>query len=174
MSGPRLLPLLAAATVLALHLIAGARAWPLVAEGLLDESAHLLTAWLILAALPGHLLQRDLGRWALMSSVAIDVDHILLYLSDYTFSVGGRPPTHSLALVCAVLATAAALRRRLRERALGVGLGIALHLVRDLATGPGVALLWPVYYSPVRVPQAAYLITVVSVAVVAAIRSRDR
>ena len=166
----RVLPLLVAAAVVLLHAVAGARQWPVVVQGVLDEPAHLLTAWLVLAALPGDLLERSLGRWALVASVAIDLDHIPLYLSDYEFSVDGRPPTHGLALVCAVLAIAAALRGRHRERAFGIGLGVALHLVRDLATGPGVPLLWPVYDSAVRVPQAAYLITVVAVAVVAAAR----
>jgi inner membrane protein len=166
-------PLLVAGAVLTLHLAYDARRWPLIPEALLDEPAHLLTAWLVLAALPGDLLRRRVGRWALLSSVAIDVDHIPLYLFGRGFSVGGRPPTHSLALVCVALG-AAALCRPVRERALGVALGVSLHLFRDLATGPGVPLLWPVAGSSVRVPQAVYLTIVVSAAVVAAARVRAR
>ena len=166
------LPLLVAAAVLVLHLIAGARQWPPVVMGVVDEPAHLLTAWLILVALPGNLLKRRLGRWALVSSVAIDLDHIPLYVSDYEFSVDGRPPTLSLAFVLVVLAVSAFLRGNRRQRVVGIALGVALHLVRDLATGPGVPLLWPVYHSSVTVPQTVYLITVVSVAVVATVRPR--
>jgi inner membrane protein len=166
------LPLLAAAAVLVLHLIAGARRWPPVVMAVLDEPAHLLTAWLILAALPGGLLKRGLGRWALVASVAIDLDHIPLYLWGREFSVDGRPPTHSPAFVLVLLAIAALLRRTGRERVVGIALGIALHLVRDLATGPGVPLLWPAYHSSVIVPPDVYLIAVVAVAVVAAVRPR--
>jgi inner membrane protein len=166
------LPLFVAAAVLVLHQIAGARQWPPVVMGAVDEPAHLLTAWLILAALPGGLLTRSVGRWALVASVAIDVDHIPLYLWGRDFSVDGRPPTHSLAFVLALLAIAVLLPRSPRERVVGVALGVALHLVRDLATGPGVPLLWPAYDSSAIVPQDVYLIAVAAVAVVAAVRPR--
>jgi inner membrane protein len=36
----------AVVTILVLDAVASARQWPLVVQGLLDEPAHLLTAWL--------------------------------------------------------------------------------------------------------------------------------
>jgi inner membrane protein len=45
---------------------------------------------------------------------------------------------------------------RLRAALSGLALGVGLHLVRDLATGPGVPLWWPVEDDGVLVPYAWY------------------
>ncbi|TYP87206.1 metal-dependent hydrolase [Blastococcus xanthinilyticus] len=167
-------PLVAVAVLLVLDRIHQSGPWPLVVEGALDEPAHLLTAWLALAALPGDLLATSTGRAALVAAVLIDVDHVPLYLTDSGFAVdGGRPPTHSLALAAALAAAAAAVPHR-RRLLLGAALGVLLHFVRDLATGPGVPLLWPVADTAARVPHDAYLVAVLLLAAAAAVRSRAR
>jgi inner membrane protein len=142
---------------------------PLLLLGLLDEPAHLATAWLFLAAfLPGR--ARALGPWVLVGAVAIDADHVPLYLWDALAAApGARPVPHSL-LTVAVLAAAAVASPRLRSPLLGLALGVVLHLVRDLATGPGVPLLWPFGPAKVIVPYAVYLLVLAVVAVVAVVR----
>jgi inner membrane protein len=128
--------------------------WPILLEGPRDEASHLLTAWIILAAvLPWR---GRFGVWALVGSVVIDLDHIPLYVWGIGASTdGGRPVTHSLGTVFVLLALAGS-TRRLRSPLLGLGLGVALHLVRDVATGPGVPLLWPVNSVNVLVPYPFY------------------
>jgi inner membrane protein len=171
---PRLPPVVALAVLLVLDLMATTRRWPIVVQGLIDEPAHLLTAWLILRALPGQLLRRDAGRWALLFSVAIDIDHMPLYLTDYRFAVDdGRPPTHSLALICALVGGAFLLGRHFRELQLGAAVGVGLHFIRDLATGPGVPLLFPVTDDSFRVPHGVYLAVVGLVTVIAVVRPPD-
>jgi inner membrane protein len=137
--------------------------------GLLDESAHLATAWIFLAAfLPAR--ARPIWLWALVGAVAIDVDHVPLYLWDaLTAGSGSRPVTHSLTTVVVLAIAGAVASPRLRPPLLGLALGVVLHLVRDLAKGPGVPLDWPLSNADVRVPYAAYLIvlTVVAAAAVA-------
>lgn len=164
------LPCVAAAAILVLDAVAQARTWPLVVRGLLDEPAHVLTAWVVVAALAGY-LPRTVALWALVAAVAIDVDHVPLYLSDYAFAAdGGRPPTHSLGVAAALLLVAA-LPRAPRAALAGAALGVLLHLCRDLATGPGVALTWPFQDTAVVVPYEGY---VVAVALVAGIASGRR
>ncbi len=150
----------AAAGLLVLDAAVGTRSWPMPALGLLDESAHLLTAWLVLAAMPRRIPRGDFVRWALVGSVVINVDHLPMYLSTHDFAVqGARPPTHSLVLVGAVLMLAPVLRHR--ERALGLAAGFVLHFCRDVATGPGVPLSWPIDDEHVRIPHAVYLLAMV-------------
>jgi membrane-bound metal-dependent hydrolase YbcI (DUF457 family) len=77
----------------------------------------------------------------LIASVAIDLDHIPLYLG-----VGNpyqRPVTHSLATVVVVV-VAAAVSRRHRAVLTGAATGLLIHFARDIAEGPpGVRMLWP-------------------------------
>ncbi|MGY5891587.1 metal-dependent hydrolase [Blastococcus deserti] len=146
------------------------RSWPVPVVALLDEPAHLLTAWLVLSALPGE-RPRAWVPWALVGAVAIDVDHLPLYLSSADVAApGGRPFSHSPATLAVLAVTAAGTRGRLRTAALGLAGGVVLHLLRDLATGPGVPLLWPLTDAGVRVPYAAYLAVLAAVAGVAAAR----
>jgi inner membrane protein len=155
--------------VLLLDAVQQARPWPVPVVGLLDEPAHLATAWLALAALTPR-LPRRVWLAALVASVAVDVDHVPLYLTDGAFSVsGGRPPTHSLFLVAALAAPALLLRA---HWLLGAAAGVLLHLVRDVATGPGVPLLWPASEVTVRVPYAPYAVVLLVLAVTAAARAR--
>ncbi len=151
--------------VLLLDAVQTARPWPVPVVGLLDEPAHLATAWLGLAALVPRCTPRRAWWAALVAAVAIDLDHVPLYLTDGAFAVdGGRPPTHSLFLVGAVGVVALALRERWL---LGAAAGLLLHLVRDVATGPGVPLLWPLSDASARVPYWTYAVVVLVMAAVA-------
>jgi inner membrane protein len=163
---PAGLALAALAGVLLLDLVQWSRPWPVVVVGLLDEPAHLATAWLVLAAV-GSRVRPGLQRWALVGSVAIDLDHVPLYLGwDPIAAPVGRPVTHSLGVVAALAVLAAV--PRLRRPALGLCLGVLLHLGRDLATGPGVPLLWPLSVTGYSVFYAVYW-TALTVAALCAI-----
>lgn len=142
--------------IVALDVVQYSRNWPVPVVGLLDEPAHLLTAALVLLALPPRFWQPD-GGWVLLGSVALDIDHVPLFLGDPGFAVdGGRPPTHSLVTVLVLLLGAAAVPK-LRRALGGLALGAGLHLLRDVATGPGIPLLWPLTRAAVAVPYLAYL-----------------
>ena len=127
--------------------------------GPLDEIGHLLTAALLLLALPRP-ARRKVWPWALIGAVAIDVDHVPLYTFAPEFEVGGRPPTHSLLTVLVLFVAALAIPAA-RVPLAGLALGVCLHFVRDVATGPGMPLFWPVSHAVVRVPYPAYLAVMV-------------
>jgi inner membrane protein len=166
----------AALPLAALGLVAGldalsdsAETGSLLLLGLLDEPAHVATAWLFLAAfLPVR--ARTIYLWALVGSVAIDVDHVPLYLWHVLAAdPESRPVTHSLTTVVVLAVAAAVASTRLRSPLLGLALGTLLHFFRDLAEGPGVPLLWPLTTANASLPHATYLLilTVVAVAAVA-------
>ena len=115
----------------------------LLSTGPLDEVAHLATAALGLMVLACVIdVPRRLYVAALVASVAIDLDHMPLYLGLLADATG-RPVTHSLATV-AVFAGAAAASRRHRAVLAGAAVGLLLHFARDIAEGPpGVRMLWP-------------------------------
>jgi len=158
-------PVAALAATVALDLLQSAHGWPVPVVGLLDEPAHLLTAWLALAACSPRTARLRLLPWVLLGAVAIDLDHVPLYLGadGITADGGGRPVTHSLLTVAVLLALAVVAGRPLSGLAAGVG----LHLARDLATGPGVPLLWPMDSSDVRIPYLPYLLFLVVLTLVA-------
>jgi len=139
----------------------------------LDEPAHLLTAAIILAALPR--LSAATRLTALVGSVGIDLDHIPLYVFGSAFAVdGGRPQSHSLAAVLVLLSAARLVPAAARAYLVGAGLGVMLHLVRDAGTGPGVPLLWPFWPHAVRMPYFVYLVALGVAAIVAAVLARAR
>jgi membrane-bound metal-dependent hydrolase YbcI (DUF457 family) len=111
--------------------------------GPVDEVAHLATAALGLLVLARFTAApRRFYVAALIASVAIDVDHIPLYLG-LLGNQAQRPVTHSLTTV-AVFAAAAAVSRKHRAVLGGVATGLALHFARDIAEGyPGVRVFWP-------------------------------
>jgi inner membrane protein len=151
-----------------------ARRWPLLAEGLLDEPAHLLTAALVLAAvLPAR--AAAMVPWALAGAVLIDLDHVPLYLWGALVSEStGRPVTHSATTVLVLALGALAGRGRARTALLGLSAGVALHLARDVATGPGIPLGWPVLDHRVLVPHGAYLAALAGLTVAVLVRLRYR
>ena len=80
-----------------------------------------------------------------------------------------RPYTHSLLMVGVLAALGAASRRHhLRQVLFGVAFGVAAHLLRDLATGPGVAFLWPAVDAPIKVPYVFYATTLVAAMIASA------
>ena len=165
-TGPRAAgPVAALAGIVALDLLRTGRDWPIPVLGLLDEPAHLLTAWLAVAAWSSRTVRVRLLPWVLLGAVAIDVDHIPLYLGadGITADGDGRPVTHSLLTVAVLLAAALVAGHPL----LGLAAGVGLHLVRDLATGPGLPLLWPVADADVRVPYLPYLVLLVVLTLIA-------
>ena len=175
MTGPagRVVGALAAlAAVVVIDLLLAARSWSIPAEAALDEPAHLLTAWLLLAA--AGVRSRRVLPWALAGAVLIDLDHLPLYSGIEVTAGGGRPVSHSVTTVLVLLVAAAAWRAQ-RVRLAGLALGVALHLTRDLASGPGAPLLWPWLWDSVRVPYVLYLTVLVAAVAAVAVRAwRDR
>ena len=168
-----LLPILALAVVVLLDLVAGSRRWGVAMAGLLDEPAHLATALVVLVAAAGPrrlLAHPPFTGAALLASVAIDIDHVPLYAGLPVGVDGGRPFTHCL-LTPIVLAVAGVAVRRFRPVLLGLATGVLLHLLRDLATGPGVSLWWPVWPQRIELPYLAYLAVVAGCALAATLRA---
>ena len=114
-----------------------------VASGPLDEVAHFATAALGLLVLECFVdIPRRFYVAALVASVAIDLDHIPLYLG-LLGNQDQRPVTHSLATVI-VFVVAAVASRGHRAMLAGASIGLVLHFARDIAEGPpGVRMLWP-------------------------------
>ncbi len=127
---------------------------PYVVAGLLDEPAHLATTALVHAAWPGTLpLPAVLA--ALAASVLIDVDHLPAVLgSDAVLAGAPRPYSHSLFTPIVLLGLAALTRGSWRALLGGGALGVACHLLRDLAGEPGVPLAWPLSTAAVSLPLA--------------------
>lgn len=163
---PRWAVAVSAAWVLGLHpLLSGLDAGVGVV-GLLDWSGHLATAVLVLANLP-RALPLPFAAAALVGSVAIDLDHVPGYLGSHAIDAGTpRPYTHSLMTVIGLGVIALALLRgRARLVVGGLAAGVALHLCRDVATGPGVAGAWPLSDAAWQLPFWVYTAVMAALAV---------
>jgi inner membrane protein len=160
--------------IAALDTAIASRDWPVPLLAGLDWPAHLTTAALVLAALPRR-LEPEVAAWALVGSVAIDLDHIPMYLGFRSIVTqdGGRPVTHSLATAAALLGAAVAPRGRARRVLAGLGLGALLHFVRDIGTGPGLPLLWPFHRGNVRIPYGSHFAAIALAAAVPVVRRRS-
>jgi inner membrane protein len=124
---------------------------------MLDEPAHLATSALVLTTFaPSSSWGLLPGTIALASSVLIDVDHVPLYLGLTAVAPSGRPVTHSAVAPLALMTLAALLPRSARRAVRSAALGVGLHLIRDLATGPGVSLFWPLDARSVLLPYSWY------------------
>jgi len=136
-------PVLLAGVALAFDALDRRVPFGLLTTGPIDEVAHLATAALGLLVVACLIdAPRRFYVAALIASVAIDLDHIPLYLGLLGDN-GQRPVTHSLTTV-AVFAVAAVASRRHRAVLAGVVTGLLLHFARDMAEGPpGVRILWP-------------------------------
>ena len=161
--------------IAALDAVRTAREWPVPVLAALDWPAHLTTAALVLAALPRR-LEPQIAGWALAGSIAIDLDHVPLYLGlrKIVTEDGGRPVTHSLTTAAALLGAAVPARGRTRRVLTGLGIGALLHFVRDIGTGPGLPLLWPVHRGNVRIPYGAHLAAVAAAAAIPMLRRPSR
>jgi inner membrane protein len=128
-----------------------------------DWPAHLATcaiALLVVAAVTERRISLRFGVAALIASVAIDLDHLPNYLGSQILTGSlPRPYTHSLLAIVLLLVLARALHGDRRQIALGLAFGLATHLFRDLATGPGVPLLWPISGSTSSIPYPFYAAT---------------
>jgi inner membrane protein len=137
-----------------------------LAYGLIDEPAHLATCAiaLILLALCGRSLTPTFVVAALVSSVAIDIDHLPQHLGfDFLTAGTSRPYLHCALAVIVPLLAALLLPRR-RQLLLGIAFGVTAHLARDLVTGPGVPLALPLSDASVRLPYLLYAGGLVAVA----------
>jgi membrane-bound metal-dependent hydrolase YbcI (DUF457 family) len=162
-------PLLLVGLVLCLDFVADAGSRSTAEIGALDEPAHLATGilviFLLIAVVPAPPTVAFVLA-ALVASVAIDVDHIPQYLGWNALTEGApRPYTHGLVTPLALCAMAAVGRGRFRAIALGAALGVCAHLLRDLATANGVALLWPATSMDVRMPYWTYVVALALAAV---------
>ena len=163
--------------ILGLDWLQFSNAWGKVVIGILDEPAHLATGALVLLAVAGPawlLRHRLFACAALFFAMAIDADHIPYYAGVRFIVHGGRPFSHSLATVLLLLLIGLALPAgrfpRLRPIVLGAGVGVALHLLRDVGNGPGIPLFWPVTWLNVIVPYGFYGAAIVGIAVLATLR----
>lgn len=161
-----LLPAGLLTVVLALDVLRTVRPHGILVNGALDEPAHLATSALTLTALADQATLRRHGTVtlsALLASIAIDVDHVPIYAGASHLAAGGRPFSHSLATVAALLAASRALPRR-RGVLIGAAVGVGLHFLRDVGTGPGLPLWWPVSTRDVRVTYSRYIASLTGLA----------
>jgi hypothetical protein len=164
---PRGAPIAAVASVLLLDAVLE-RLPPHPLGGILDETAHLLTATVVLAVWP----RPDAGfaRGLAAGSVLIDVDHVPELWRRITWlrPRGVRPRPHTLL-------TPALVARAPGRLARGAAVGLALHLGRDLATGrTGVALLWPLSRRAFSIRYRTYLAALAVAALTASRGSAPR
>lgn len=146
-----------------------------VTYALVDEPAHLATCVVLLlaiAAVAGGRLPLPFVGAALIATMAIDIDHVPGLLGSHLITGGlPRPYSHGLGTLAALLALAAVLKRGpQRQIALGLAFGVAAHLFRDVATGPGVPLLWPLSDGVVKMPYAVYAASLVALAAILMVR----
>jgi inner membrane protein len=159
---------MAVVCVLVLDRIISWRSWPLPVLGLLDETAHLVTACIALAAFAPA--RRQAWLWVLLGSVGIDIDHVPVFLFGVPVAEpGGRPVTHSL-LTAAVFLILAAAVPKWRTATACLAAGVLIHLTRDLVTGPGVPLWWPLPPDSVLLPYWLYILLLTVLAGVAVTR----
>jgi inner membrane protein len=69
-----------------------------------------------------------------------------------------RPASHALLTVGLLAAVGYLLPGERRPYALGAAFGVGAHLCRDVATGPGVALFWPLTSAVVKAPYVVFAV----------------
>ena len=144
-------------------------------NGIFDEPAHLATCaicLLALAAITGRAPGATFVVAALVGSTAIDLDHIPGFLGSHAFTEGtSRPYCHTLLMFLVLLALAAAWRGGTgRAIFLGLAFGVTTHFLRDMGTGDGIPLLWPLADGSARIPYLVYAAVLCGLAAVAARR----
>lgn len=131
---------------------------PLVFAALMDETGHVATAALLIVALTKR-PSREFTLAALASSVLIDIDHVPMQFGWDVLTRGTpRPYTHSILSVLIAGCMGLVFKRDAGRRARGISFGITAHLIRDVATGGGVSLFWPVTNQNVHVSYAPYVV----------------
>jgi membrane-bound metal-dependent hydrolase YbcI (DUF457 family) len=161
--------------------------WSLVASstaptefGAVDEPAHLATGLLFLLALLTLVRTRrpalSFVAAAAVASVALDLDHVPGLLGWHGLTQGTpRPYTHSLVTPVVLIAVGELAGGRAKPIAFGAAFGVCAHLFRDLCTGPGVALAWPLSDAAVRFPYMVFAAgLLLTAAAVVAVNARHR
>jgi membrane-bound metal-dependent hydrolase YbcI (DUF457 family) len=142
---------------------------PLVVDGLTDWAAHAATVILVLALIAD--VSRMFALGALAGGVLIDIDHVPQYLGTDFLTMGTpRPYTHSLLMVLVVVLIAWQASGQLRVFMSGAALGLASHLIRDMAEpgqNGGVSLFWPSSDRGVTIPYAVYALLMISLVLLA-------
>ena len=167
-----LLPVLLFVLVVVVDAGRSTRPLSLLLDGVTDEVAHGATAALALLCLySGSTLRRQarLATAALLASVLIDLDHVLLYAGVPHVAANGRPYSHSGVTVGLLLVLSCAWPRR-RMVLRGAALGVTLHLLRDVATGPGLPIWSSEGSFDLRVPYSWYATALAFFAVIAILR----
>lgn len=135
----------------------------LIVVAALDETAHIATALIFLVGF-WRVVNLWLAAGWLAGAVLIDLDHLPAVAAwGLAIIEAERPATHSLATILIVAGVAAVLPRHGRSSAVvfGASLGLATHLLRDLATG-GVPLLWPVDGEAIEISYWGYAIAIIA------------
>jgi len=172
----RLSPAALAALVALIVVVQGLLALepPTLILGLVDWTGHFATIAILLAASPRRLPPALIA--GAFAATLIDLDHIPDLLGEEGITdATPRPFSHSLVTVAVAAVIAAVVRARAPRYAsfaVGIALGVALHLLRDVFTGPGVSLFWPLDAEPVNGVFLVYLVAMIAVAAFAATRSR--
>lgn len=130
----------------------------LLSAAIADATAHLLTALLLLVAIPRRMPPYFIIG-ALSAALLIDLDHLPLVLGfDLLTRQTGRPVTHAIWTIALTFILAVATRNRVRFVLFGVSYGLIAHFARDLAsTSAGVPLLWPVITHGFTIPFGAHV-----------------
>jgi inner membrane protein len=136
----------------------------------LDDLAHVATAVIVVVLLRPR---PSFAAALIVASVAIDLDHVPGIAGWSVPNDGAGRPYHSLAVVALLLAVAV-LVPRARSIAAAAAAGVAVHLWRDLVTGPGVPLTWPLSTEMVRLPYAVFAISVLAAVGLSVVRARPR
>jgi inner membrane protein len=136
----------------------------------LDDLAHVATAVIIVVLLRPR---PPFAAALIVGSVAIDLDHVPDMAGWSVPNEGAGRPYHSLVVV-ALLVAVAVLVPKIRSIAAGAATGVAVHLWRDLATGPGVPLTWPLSTALVRLPYSVFAISVLAAVALSVVRARPR
>lgn len=154
--------------------------WSFAVRALLDEPCHVATGLICLGAitrLRGRALGPRFGWTMLISSAAIDLDHVPLALGSPVLTAGTpRPYTHALWVVAALALSAFAVRWRSRRTGmalsattaiilLGAACGVSAHFLRDIATA-AMSLWWPVTSAAVQVHYRWYAVAIVVIALI--------
>lgn len=134
----------------------------LVIAGLLDEAGHVATAIILMAAVTRRLTGTFTGTFivaALVAVLAIDIDHVPREVFGWAGITAGAPRPYPHSLITPLITGMWALRARHSGRDLAAGLtfGLLTHLLRDAATGSGLALFWPLTKRVVEMTYAFYV-----------------
>jgi inner membrane protein len=131
------------------------------AIGALDEVAHLATAAIVVFAvreLPWLRERKAHVCMVLASTVLIDLDHVRPPSGSASTLRGGRSRAHSMTTVLAALLGSTVAGARRRGHAMAAAIGLAIHLGRDVATGHGLMLWWPLSKHDVKVHYGYYAV----------------